>query len=48
MDNTELLEALISAVETLEWINGCSSPNRDGIEEAIKEAREIIAKHQGS
>lgn len=48
MDNTELLEALISAVETLEWINGCSSPNSDGIEEAIKEGREIIAKYQES
>jgi len=47
MTNSELLDALIAAVETLEWVNGCSSPNRDGIEEAIEEGRAVIAKYQG-
>lgn len=42
----ELLDALISAVETLEWVAGCSSPDRDSVEEAIEEGRAVIAKYQ--
>ena len=34
MENkSELLEALISAIETIEWMNGCSSPDKDEVEE---------------
>ena len=43
MENkSELLEALISAIE---WMNGCSSPAKDEVEEAIKDGRAIIAKY---
>ena len=46
MENkSELLEALISAIETIEWMNGCSSPARDEVEEAIIEGRAVIAKY---
>ena len=47
MTNSELLDALISAVETIEWMNGCSSPNRDEVEAAIDEGRSVITKYQG-
>lgn len=42
----ELLAALVSAIETLEWMAGCSSPNRDDVEAAIEEGRAVIAKYQ--
>lgn len=42
----DLLDALISAVETIEWMAGCSSPDRDCVEEAIEEGRAVIAKYQ--
>lgn len=42
---SELLDALIAAVETIEWMNGCRSPNTDDVEEAIREGRAIIAKY---
>lgn len=46
MENkSEILEALISAIETIEWMNSCSSPDKDEVEEAIKEGRAIIAKY---
>ena len=46
MENkSELLEALIEAIETIEWMNGCSSPSRDAVEDAIKDGRAIIAKY---
>lgn len=45
MENkSELLEALISAIETIEWMNGCSSPNKDEVEEAIMDGRAVIAR----
>ena len=47
MTNSELLDALIAAVETIEWMNGCSSPARDEVETAIEEGRAVIAKYQG-
>ena len=48
MTNSELLDALISAVETIEWMNGCSSPARDEVESAIENGRAVIAKYQGN
>ena len=48
MTNSELLDALISAVETIEWMNGCSSPARDEVDAAIEEGRAVIAKYQES
>ena len=46
MENkSELLEALISAIETIEWMNGCSSPAKDEVEEAIMDGRAVIAKY---
>lgn len=39
MTNLELLDALISAVETIEWMNGCSSPARDEVDAAIDAGR---------
>ena len=48
MNNSELLDALISAVETIEWMNGCSSPARDEVESAIENGRAVIAKYQGN
>ena len=48
MENkSELLEALISAIETIEWMNGCSSPARDEVDSAIAEGRAVIAKYHG-
>ena len=47
MTNSELLDALISAIETIEWMNCCSSPARDEIDAAIKEGRVVIIKYQG-
>lgn len=47
MTNSELLNALISAIETIEWMNGCSSPARDEVDAAIKEGRSVIDKYQG-
>ena len=47
MTNSELLDALIAAVETIEWMNDCSSPARDEVEAAIDEGRAVIAKYQG-
>ena len=47
MANSELLDALIAAVETIEWMNGCGSPARDEVEAAIEEGRAVIAKYQG-
>ena len=46
MNNSELLNALIDAVETIEWMNGCSSPARDEVELAIENGRAVIAKYQ--
>ena len=46
--NLELLDALIAAVETIEWMNGCSSPARDEVELAIENGRAVIAKYQGN
>ncbi|MDM5132948.1 hypothetical protein OB962_18415 [Aeromonas piscicola] len=43
----ELLEALKEAVETIEWMYGCSSPARGEIEEAIREGNAAIAKAKG-
>ncbi|MFM5431434.1 hypothetical protein ACET9P_11135 [Aeromonas veronii] len=43
----ELLAALEEAVETIEWMNGCSSPARNEVEEAIREGRAAIAKAKG-
>ena len=40
-----LLEALIAAVETIEWMNGCTSPNTDDVEEAIREGGAAIANY---
>ena len=47
MKNSELLDALIAAVETIEWMNDCSSPARDEVEAAIYEGRAVIAKYHG-
>ena len=47
MTNSELLDALIAAVETIEWMSGCNSPSRDEVEAAIDEGRAVIAKYQG-
>lgn len=47
MNNSELLYALISAIETIEWMNGCSSPARDEVEAEIDAGRAVIAKYQG-
>ena len=47
MSNSELLDALIEAVETIEWMHGCSYPARDEVESAIEEGRAVIAKYQG-
>ena len=47
MNDSELLDALISAIETIEWMNCCSSPARDEVEAAIDEGRAVIAKYQG-
>ena len=47
MTNSELLDALIAAVETIEWMNDCSSPARDEVESAIADGRAVIAKYQG-
>ena len=43
----ELLDALRSAVETIEWMHGCSSPASDEVEEAIREGNATIAKAKG-
>ena len=43
----ELLEALKSARDTIEWILGCTEPSRDEIEKAIKEADTVIAEAEG-
>ena len=43
----ELLAALEDAVETIEWINGCTSPAVDEIEKAIREGNSAIAKAKG-
>ena len=43
----ELLAALEDAVETIEWMNGCSSPAVDEIEKAIREGNSAIAKAKG-
>ena len=47
MTNSELLDALIAAVETIEWMNGCSSPARDEVDAEIDAGRAVIAKYQG-
>ena len=47
MTNSELLDALIAAVETIEWMSNCSSPAHDEVEAAIEEGRAVIAKYQG-
>lgn len=46
MTSSELLDALVSAVETIEWMAGCSSPNSDEVEAAIQDGRAVIAKYQ--
>lgn len=43
----ELLAALRSAVETIEWMHGCSSPASDEVEDAIREGNATIAKAKG-
>ena len=43
----ELLDSLRSAVETIEWMHGCSSPASDEVEEAIREGNATIAKAKG-
>lgn len=43
----ELLAALRSAVETIEWMHGCSSPASDEVEKAISEGNATIAKAKG-
>ena len=46
MENkSELLEALIEAIETIEWMNGCSSPAKDEVEKAIIDGRAVISKY---
>ena len=40
----ELLAALRSSVETIEWMHGCSSPASDEVEEATREGNAAIAK----
>ena len=47
MSNSELLDALIEAVETIEWMHGCSYPASDEVKSAIEEGRAVIAKYQG-
>ena len=46
-ERDELLAALEDAVETIEWMNGCSSPAVDEIERAIREGNSAIAKAKG-
>ena len=46
-ERDELLAALEDAVETIEWMNGCSSPAVDEIEKAIREGNSAIAKAKG-
>ena len=43
----ELLTALEDAVETIEWMNGCSSPAVDEVEKAIREGNSAISKAKG-
>lgn len=43
----ELLAALNEAVETIEWMHGCSSPARNEVEEAIQDGLAAIAKAKG-
>ena len=43
----ELLVALKDAVETIEWMYGCSSPASDEIEKSISEGNAVIAKAEG-
>ena len=43
----ELLAALEDAVETIEWMNGCSSPAVDEVEKAIREGNSAISKAKG-
>lgn len=38
----DLLKALENARDTLQWIYGCSEPNREEIEKAIEEATNAI------
>ena len=47
MTNSELLDALIAAVETIECMKSCSSPALDEVEATIEEGRTLIAKYQG-
>lgn len=43
---TDILKALQSALETIEWMNGCTSPAQDEIDKAILEAKKAIAEHK--
>lgn len=43
----DLLAALEDAVETIEWMNGCSSPAVDEVEKAIREGNSAISKAKG-
>ena len=38
-----LLDALKSAVETIEWMHGCTAPAYDEVVKAISEGRAVIA-----
>lgn len=38
----DLLRALQDAVETLEWVEGCTYPNTDEIRKAILDGRQAI------
>lgn len=47
-DFEELVRALQSAVDTIEWIYGCTEPATDEIEKAIRNGKEALAKAKGA
>ena len=47
LQRDELLAALRSSVETIEWMHGCSSPASDEVEEAIREGNAMVNKAKG-
>lgn len=39
-----LTSAMRELIDTLEWVQGCSSPAEDEIQRAIDEAKEVLIK----
>ena len=47
MDYGELIKALEDARDTLEWVYGCTEPDKDEIERAIEKVNETLRIARG-